>query len=204
MAEANANTRLEALSDGVFAIAMTLLVIEIRPPDVEAIRGTRDLWMALWHAVPKISAFVLSFTIIFITWVNHHGLIRLVPRTCVSFIHSNGLLLLSVAFLPFPTALLGEFVMTGHGAPGVVLYNGVLALQALSWVLMSRTTLANDLARDADAGATIRSYGRNGLGAMALYSVLAVVGLWLPLPAAIVTTATWLVWLVMGLRAKHA
>jgi len=204
MAETNANARLEALSDGVFAIAMTLLVIEIRPPDVERIHATADLWNMLWHALPKISAFLLSFTIIFITWVNHHGMIRMVPRTCASFIYSNGLLLLTVAILPFPTALLGEFVLTDHGAPAVVLYNGVLALQAMSWILMGRTALGNELTRDEPAAAAIRVNTRNGIGAVVLYSVLAAAGLWLPRPVAIVTTATWVVWLAMGLRAKHA
>jgi uncharacterized membrane protein len=204
MAESNENARLEALSDGVFAIAMTLLVIEIRPPDVESIRATADLWNALWHAVPKISAFLLSFTIIFITWVNHHAAIRVVPRTCASFLFANGFLLLTVAFLPYPTALLGEFLLTDHAAPGVVLYNVVLALQALSWILFFGVALGNGLARDDDAITTLRANQRNGVAAFVLYAVLAAAGMWLPLPVAVVTTATWVVWLVLGIRARHA
>jgi len=192
------------VSDGVFAIAMTLLVIEIRPPDVESIRATADLWNVLWHALPRISAFLLSFTIIFITWVNHHGAIRLVPRTCASFIFANGFLLLTVAFLPFPTALLGEFVLTDHAAPAVVLYNVVLVFQALAWILFFRTALGNALVRDEDAAAELRGLLRNGVAALFLYALLAVVGLWLPVPVAIVTTLTWVVWLVLGVRAKHA
>lgn len=203
MAESNANARLEALSDGVFAIAMTLLVIEIRPPTVESIHATADLWQVLAHALPKISAFVLSFTIIFITWVNHHGTIRIVPRTCASFLFANGLLLFSVAFLPFPTALLGEFVLTDHGAPAVVLYNAVLVVQAISWILLTQSAIANGLSRDAQGEAFLRMNHRSGLAAMVLYGALAVLALWLPLPVAILTTATWAAWLVMGLRAKH-
>ena len=199
----NANSRLEALSDGVFAIAMTLLVIEVRAPDPETIQGTADLWEALQHAMPTIAAFLLSFSVIFITWVNHHGAIRAIPRTSAPFLFANGFMLLTVAFIPFPTALLGEFILSDHAAPAVVLYNGVLALQALSWVMFTQTALSNGLARDDDSIAALRVAGRRGLGAVVLYSVLAIVGLWLPLPVAIATTATWVVWLAMSIRVKH-
>jgi uncharacterized membrane protein len=204
MNHGNANARLEALSDGVFAIAMTLLVIEVRAPEPESIHGTTDLWGALRQAMPTIAAFLLSFTIIFITWVNHHALIRSIPRTSASFLFANGFLLLTVAFIPFPTALLGEFVLTDHGAPAVVLYNAVLAVQAVAWILISRVAGTNGLTRDDQAAAALRLIGRSGYGALGLYALLAVVAVWLPLPVALVTTVTWVVWLVMSLRAKHA
>ena len=203
MNDRNANVRLEALSDGVFAIAMTLLVIEVRAPDPETIQGTADLWEALRHAMPTIAAFLLSFTVIFITWVNHHAAIRSIPRTSAPFLFANGFMLLTVAFLPFPTALLGEFILSDHAAPAVVLYNGVLAAQALSWVLFTKAALSGGLARDDDAIATARVALRNGSGAVVLYSVLAIVGIWLPVPVAIATTASWAVWLAMSIRAKH-
>lgn len=114
MNDRNANTRLEALSDGLFAIAMTLLVIEVRSPDPGSIHSTADLWSALRHAVPTIAAFLLSFTIIFVTWVNHHAVIRAIPGTSATFLFANGFLLLTVAFIPFPTALVGEFI---HAPP---------------------------------------------------------------------------------------
>ena len=84
MPEANANARLEAFCDGVFAIALTLLIIEIRPPSPEAIDNTSELWDALWHMAPSIFAFVLSFGIILITWVNHHGALKTIRRSCAS------------------------------------------------------------------------------------------------------------------------
>jgi uncharacterized membrane protein len=203
MNEHNANARLEALSDGVFAIAMTLLVIEIRAPDPESIHSAADLWSAVRHALPTIAAFLLSFTVIFITWVNHHAIIRATPRTSATFLFANGFLLLSVAFIPFPTALLGEFILTDHAAPAVVLYNAVLVAQALSWTLMTRTALRGGLARDADAVAALRANEKNSYGAMVLYSLLAIVAFWLPMVVAIATSMTWIVWLVMSLRARH-
>jgi uncharacterized membrane protein len=199
----NANARLEALSDGVFAIAMTLLVIEVRAPNPDNIQTTADLWHALHHAMPTIAAFLLSFAVIFITWVNHHAAIRAIPRTSAPFLFANGFMLLTVAFIPFPTALLGEFILSGHAAPAVMLYNGVLAAQALSWILFTRAAMSGGLVRDDEAAGALRVAGRNGFGALILYSLLSILGYWLPVPVVIVTTATWVVWLAMSLRAKH-
>lgn len=76
MTEPHPNTRLEAFCDGVFATALTLLIIDLKIPASEGIGTTRDLWFALGHLGPSIFAFVLSFVIILITWVNHHASIQ--------------------------------------------------------------------------------------------------------------------------------
>jgi uncharacterized membrane protein len=107
MAETNTNSRLEAFCDGVFAIALTLLIIDIKIPSSVTIDTTNDVWLALKHIVPSIFSFLLSFAVILITWVNHHAALKLVNKSSPPFIYANGLLLLSVVFIPFPTALLG-------------------------------------------------------------------------------------------------
>jgi TMEM175 potassium channel family protein len=203
MKEPNANARLEALCDAVFAISMTLLVIELRAPNPGSIHSAADLWAALRNDAPTIGAFLLSFTIIFITWANHHAVIRSIPRTSATFLFANGFLLLTIAVIPFPTALLGEFVLSDRAAPAVVLYNAVLAAQAVSWILITRSALRDGLARDAEAQGTLRVNERSAYGAMVLYSLLSIIAVWLPTVVAILTTATWIVWLVMSLRAKH-
>jgi uncharacterized membrane protein len=95
MAETDTNSRLEAFCDGVFAIALTLLVIDIRIPSSESISTTNDLWLALKHLAPSIFTFMLSFAVILITWVNHHAALRLVNRSSASFLYANGFLLLT-------------------------------------------------------------------------------------------------------------
>src|SRR6185503_18561136 len=135
MSETNPNTRLEAFCDGVFAIALTLLIIDIKIPHTAEIHNTADLWFALWHIVPSVLAFVLSFVIILITWVNHHAALKLGNKSSGAFMYANGLLLLAVVFLPFPTSLLGEYLLTDHAAPAVVLYNSTLVFQSLGWIL---------------------------------------------------------------------
>src|SRR5260221_9285223 len=129
MSEPIQKSRLEAFCDGVFAIALTLLIIDIKIPSTVKINDTNEFWLALRHIAPSIFAFVLSFTIILITWVNHHATLNLVNKSSASFIYANGFLLLTVVFMPFPTALMGDYILTDHAAPAVVLYESVMAFQ---------------------------------------------------------------------------
>lgn len=200
MSESNVNSRLETFCDGVFAIALTLLIIDIRIPAPEHIADTADLWRALERLLPAISAFILSFGVILITWVNHHAMLKLVHRSTSSFMYANGFLLLTVVFVPFPTSLLGEFLLTDHAAPAVMLYDAVLSLTAVGWILIGRTAGKNALLRDAAAAEAMQEGTRNGYFAFGLYALLALVALWLPLTAAIVTLLTWVFWLVLGIR----
>jgi len=204
MADANANSRLEAFCDGVFAIAATLLIIDVRLPSTEAVGNTAELWRSLQHVAPSVFAFLLSFGVILITWVNHHATLKLVDKSTASFIYANGFLLLTVVFIPFPTSLLGAFLLTDHSAPAVVLYDAVLATQAIGWIVLSGTALKNQLTNDERSASTMRASGRNGYVAFALYSLLAITALWFPLAVAIATTMSWIFWLVLGIRMKHA
>src|SRR5215831_10821723 len=141
MADSHPNTRLEAFCDGVFAIALTLLIIDIKTPASEGIDTTRKLWLALGHLAPSIFAFVLTFAIILITWVNHHRFFRSVNQSSGRFLYANGFLLLTVVIMPFPTALVGEYLLTDHAAPAVVVYNSVTAVQSVAWILVSGAAL---------------------------------------------------------------
>ncbi len=203
MAEAPSNARLEAFSDGVFAIALTLLIIDVRLPPGAHITSSRELWHELWRLMPTILAFLLSFGIILITWVNHHEAMHLVKRSTPSLIYANGFLLLTTVLIPFPTALLGEFLLTDHAAPAVLVYDGVLALQAIGWVLITGAALKHSLLVDAHGVAKARDNYRYGWFAFAFYTLLAVLALWIPLIVAIVTLVSWLVWLIIGIRLKH-
>ena len=203
MAEANPNSRLEAFCDGVFAIALTLLIIDIKIPSTEIINNTSDFWLALKHIAPSIFAFLLSFAIILITWVNHHNSLKLINKSSVSFIYANGFLLLTVVFIPFPTSLIGEYLFTDHLAPAVILYNSLLAFQAIGWILLTRTALKNQLTKNEKSALTIRKNGKFGYFAFALYSLCAILAIWFPLAIAIFTLLTWIFWLIWGISIKH-
>ena len=199
MADPHPNSRLEAFCDGVFAIALTLLIIDIRVPASEGIRTTRELWLALRHLGPAIVAFVVSFGVILITWVNHHRFFRLVNKSSGPFVYANGFLLLTVVFMPFPTALVGEYLLTDHVAPAVIIYNAVTAVQAVSWILVTGAGLR--LTKDEKSAARVRNFHRNGYFALVIYSLLAFTAAWFPLTIAVVTTILWAYWLTFSLRA---
>ena len=101
-------TRLEAFSDGVFAIAITLLVLEIRLPDehrIEALGGLGRALVALW---PSYAGYAISFVTVGIMWANHHNVIKLIARVDHGLIVWNLLLLMAISFTPFPTAVMAE------------------------------------------------------------------------------------------------
>jgi uncharacterized membrane protein len=106
--------RLEAFSDGVFAIAITLLILDVRVPrPPEDTAQAFDLGHALVRLWPALLAYVMSFVIILVMWVNHHLIFTVVRKTDRTFLFWNGLLLMFVTFVPFPTSLLSEYM--GHG-----------------------------------------------------------------------------------------
>ena len=203
MAETNLNSRLEAFCDAVFAIALTLLIIDIKLPSTIEINNSSDLWLALKHISPSIFAFILSCIVILITWVNHHNTIKLIHKSSASFIYANGLLLLTVVFIPFPTSLIGEYISTDHAAPAVVLYNSVLSLQAIAWILICQTALKNHLGKNEKSTAKIRENGKFGYFAFILYFICAITAFWFPLSIATFTTITWIFWLIYGVNIKY-
>jgi len=200
MAETNTNARLEAFCDGVFAIALTLLIIDIRISSPAGIASTHDFWLALKNILPSIFSFLLSFAMILITWVNHHATLKLINKSSSPFILANGLLLLSVVFIPFPTALLGEYLLTDHSAPAVVLYSAVCGFQAIGWNLLFRAALKpNLLTKNEKSTVLIRQQRKYSYFAFAVYTACAVVALWFPRSIAIAISLIWIVWLILGI-----
>ena len=199
----NLNARMETFCDGVFAIAITLLILEVKSPIPENVHTSGALWVSLKHLLPSIYAFLLSFTVILISWVNHHTIMKLVNKHTPQFIYSNGLLLLSIAFIPFPTALLAEFVFTDAASPAVVLYSMAILFTNISWILVSQTALKpkpltiNEVSKKA-----MEDVFRKGIYAFILYLFCTILAFWLPLVSAIIITLTWLAWLIIGINIK--
>ena len=125
--------RLEAFSDGVFAIAITLLVLEIRVPPAQDLDTSAHLITALGALWPSYLGYVVSFATIGIMWANHHNLIRLVASVSHGLILANLLLLGIVGFVPFPTALLAATLGTPAGQVGVLVYAGTFVAIAVAF-----------------------------------------------------------------------
>jgi uncharacterized membrane protein len=107
----NETGRVEAFSDGVFAIAITLLILEIHVPKGLGGRGLADAVLGEW---PSYAAFLTSFLTIGIMWINHHRLFTLIERANTGLLVLNLYLLMGVTIVPFPTAMVAEYL----GEPG--------------------------------------------------------------------------------------
>src|SRR3954452_25538972 len=128
--------RLEAFSDGVFAVAITLLVLEINIP------GGENLWHQLKEEWPSFASFFVSFWVIGIIWVNHHGVLDHLKRADRGVLYLNLFVLLTVVFIPFSTALMAEHLKSGadENVAAAVYAGTLLAMSVGFGVLWSYIT----------------------------------------------------------------
>ena len=127
--------RVEAFSDGVFAIAITLLVLDLK----ETHDGSSgDLWGELLKQWPTLIAFLNSFATILIIWINHHNLFSNIRRTNNLFMMLNGLLLLCVTFLPYSTSVVAEHYKHPGETVGAALYAGTFFIMSCAFNLLWR------------------------------------------------------------------
>ena len=169
-------TRVETFSDGVLAVAITLLVLNLQPPDLKA---GESLWQALQHLWPNYAAYVVSFFVIGIIWVNHHSLFRVIAQADRSLLFFNLLLLLVVAVLPFSTALLAKFVQgdnaDAHAAAAVYSLN--MLGMALAFTLLVYWVTRNDRLLHPHLASALDRSNRRRFSTVGVVVYLAAVGL---------------------------
>ena len=160
--------RLEAFSDGVFAIAITLLVIELRPPELE---DGESLARGLAHLWPGYLGYALSFLILGVMWLNHHRMFEPVRRVDGVVLVLNLMLLLFAVLIPFPTAVLADHLADGgdDARTAVALYCFVIFLTAIRFVLLFIAITRPGVVDDADEpapGLVMRARLRFGVGVL--------------------------------------
>jgi uncharacterized membrane protein len=128
-------TRIETFSDGVFCIAVTLLSLEIAV-EVKGNETNKDLLHSLLEKWPICLAYVISFVNVLLAWIGHHELFKKLHNTDNSVMVTNGLLLMIVALVPFPTKTLGLFLQTNALKTAVIFYTGYFVLISLAFKLL--------------------------------------------------------------------
>jgi len=202
-------SRVEAFSDGVFGIAMTLLVLDLRVPHAGAAGAPRDSWsllhalLALW---PSYTSFVLSFGTVLIMWVNHHGLFKHAHRADNRLLFANGLLLLVVTFVPFPTAVLAEYLNKPAACAAATFYCGTFVLISICYNFLLAAVLPNrspDAVGSSDhekALARVRWAYRLGFAA---YVVATVVAIFSAVAGVAICFSLWVLWVVLNYAPKR-
>jgi len=127
--------RIETFSDGVFCIAVTLLSIEIGV-EVKGGETNKDLLHSLWEKWPICLAYVISFVNVLLAWIGHHGLFKMFRKSDNAVMITNGLLLMLIALVPFPTKTLGLFLQTDALKTAVIFYTGYFVLISLAFRLL--------------------------------------------------------------------
>ena len=175
--------RVEAFSDGVIAIIVTIMVLELRPPVAE---GMDKLW-TLW---PVFLAYMLSYAYVAIYWVNHHRLFGHATQVTNGLVWSNMLLLFALSLVPFSTSYLGEHHFSRE-ATWLYLVTMLLPSLAYAWLqnVINRTGTQGERAREYYAATT-----RKGVAATSIYALgipLTVLSPWLGIACAVVVAILW-------------
>jgi uncharacterized membrane protein len=179
LASATETARLETFADAVIAIAITLLILEVAVPHVEE---GESLAAALAHQWPSYAAYLVSFLTIGIMWVNHHHMFTLIQRSTHSFLMLNVIFLMTIAFLPWPTALVAEYIRDPDGRTvATLVYGGTMVAIAIMYNVVWRYAVWRGLLRpDVDPDGirrASRGYLAGPLGYL-LVTLVALVNAW--------------------------
>jgi uncharacterized membrane protein len=133
-------TRIEAFSDGVFAIIVTLLVLELNVPSLQDHHSVSELGHQLLDLFPKFLSWLISFIIVCKFWLNHHHILGLARHANYSMVWLNSIFLMFQSFIPFPTAMMGEYATNPLA---VSLFGVVMALNTLLFIALHAYILRN-------------------------------------------------------------
>ena len=176
--------RLETFSDGVFAIAATLLVLEF------SVSSGRNLGDQLVHLWPAYLAYATTFVTIGIIWMNHHHTVSLIDHTDRTMLFINNLLLLTIAFLPFPTKLVADYLhKDGEKAATLAYAATFVVMAALHQVWWQYARRNRRLIADGVTDAALRAVDRAYAPGIVLYGIVLVLAFFSPLAAVFLTFA---------------
>ena len=171
--------RLEALSDGVFAIAVTLLVLDIKVP-----AHSGNLLDAIARSWPSYLAYVVSFSTIGAVWLGHNAITEYLDRADSGFVRLNLLVLLLVSFLPLPTRLLADYIdQAKPERVGATMYGLSLLLASTLLLVLWKYAVREQLVRPDAADEEIQLLTKRLTPGLVAYLVLIVAGLFVPVVA---------------------
>jgi uncharacterized membrane protein len=177
----NDTARLEAFSDGVFAIDITLLTFELKAPAFHETYTSLTLLPVLLRQWPAYVAFLLSFATIFVIWVNHHRMFNVIHRSDARFLYLNGGLLLLTSVIPFATNISARYIQTSAAELAAAFSMGLFGcITGAFWLMWTHATHDLALLKRPSADIRIHSVRRGLATATGIYAASAVLALWLP------------------------
>jgi uncharacterized membrane protein len=187
--------RIEGFSDAVFAIAITLLVLDLHLPEAHVIQKGNDLLFFMKNQWPMFLAFILSFFSIFIMWVNHHKIFKQIYSRNSAIMFANGLILFLVSTVSYPTAILARYFNGEASSVAVAMYTGIFVLinfaYNLLWFLASRN---KKLLRPGITDSAIKKIRNNYLFGFPIYIIALIFSFWVPVVSLIIILGLWIFW----------
>jgi uncharacterized membrane protein len=191
-----ATGRLEAFSDAVFAIAITLLALTLQVPVLTPV--TPDALAAeLVAKWPTYLSFLLSFVTLLIAWVYHHRLLESAKHAGTGLLFTNGILLLVVAAVPFPTALLGAYLTTPAASVVAAIYAGYIGVLNFTYNLLWWVVVRQQRSAHREGWRPPTSMILSYLG-FPCYMVAVGIAFWSPVATLVICGALWVVWTIMA------
>jgi uncharacterized membrane protein len=196
-------TRVEAFSDGVFAIALTLLILEIKVPDLKDFSTNEKLLTALIGLWPSYFAFILSFCAVLIMWINHHGFFKYLRKIDPAFLFANGFLLLMVTFINFPTAVLARYIDTPAFNIASAFYCGSMVLISIAYnLLWFSAAFKRKLVKDEITDGLIVKIRNAYWFGFFVYLTAFAISFSMPLTGLIICISLWIFWTFLDYRMK--
>lgn len=187
--------RLESFSDGVFAVAITLLVFNLQVPHLPGAISVSTLGNALFTLWPSYLTFITSFATILIMWASHHGIFKLVYKADTPFLFANGLLLLLVTVVPFPTSLVAQYLITPAASLACAVYAGVFVVINVAYNLLWWTAIRQRrLLHPAVADRQVQRLTRNILLGLPVYLLATLLAFWNPYVSLGLCSCLWIFW----------
>jgi uncharacterized membrane protein len=188
--------RLETFADGVIAIAITLLILEVKVPEPA---GTTSLTAALLKQWPSYGGYAVSFLTIGVIWVNHHHMFKLIARTNHAFLILNVVFLMAIAFLPWPTALVAAYMQDPAGrAAAAFVYALTMVAIAVMFNLVWRYAVARGLLTTGLDPRAVTRAGRNYMLGPAVYGAATLIAIWAPFVTLGICGGLAVYWLLPG------
>jgi uncharacterized membrane protein len=153
--------RLEAFSDGVIAIIITIMAFDLKIPELAQNFTERDVWQALLAVLPKVLSYSLSFVVLAIMWLNHHALFDRIPHSTSKLVWYNMFLLFAMSLIPMPTNFLAAHPFLPQA---VMVYGLIMTLNGLGFLLLRKYVEV-----DAKLTSYNKIYHRSNLMTVSLY-----------------------------------
>jgi uncharacterized membrane protein len=188
-------SRMEAFSDGVFGFAVTLIILGIRVPHIGEGRDGNVLWKSLLELWPSFLALVLSFVTVFIMWMNHHVMFKCLRGIDARIVIANGLLLLLVMMVPFPTALIAEYLTSPGASTACAVYSAFFILVNAAFILLWHSATKNGRKLKPEVSPKfVNTITKNLYIGLSVYVIATMAALLLPALSILVCSALWILW----------